>query len=112
MYWECLGRIVLVTNRAVGSVAEVVAVYGQLQHVERVVPVVEMARPADGSSSNLKVHAFRCILGVSPLQHSHRRARVAWRSELTPAQLCAEFREVQQVDPLTRPGTGGIRHTD
>ena len=112
MYGECLGRMVLVTNRAVGSVAEVVAVYGQLLHVERVVPVVEMARPADGSSSNLKVHAFCCILGVSLLQHPHRRARVAWGSELTPAQMRAGLREVRHVDLLARPGTGGIRHTD
>ena len=46
MYGECLGRRVLVTNRAVGSAVEVVAVYGQLQHVEPVVPVAEMARLA------------------------------------------------------------------
>ena len=40
------------------------------------------------------------------LQHPHRRARVARWLELTPAQLCTELRKVQQVDPLTRPGTG------
>ena len=46
LYGECLGRMVLVTNRAVGSAATVAAVHGQLQHTERVVSVAERARLA------------------------------------------------------------------
>lgn len=109
LYRERFGRTVLVTNRADWSAAEVVAAYGQQQHVERVFRglkgggLVGWSPAYHWTDSKLKVHAFYCMLGVSLLQYLHRRARAAGWAELTLEQLCAELREVQQVDLLYAP---------
>lgn len=106
------GRTVLLTNRHDWSAAEVVAAYGQPQHVERVFRGLQGGGlvgwgPADHwTDSKLKVHAFYCMLGVSLLQYLHRKARAAW-PELTLEGLCAELSQVQQFDlvyPGAKPG--------
>ena len=106
------GRTVLMTNRNEWSAAEVVAAYGQQQHVERVFRglkgggLVGWGPAYHWTDSKLKVHAFYCMLGVSLLQYLHRKARAAW-PELTLEGLCEELGQVQQFDlvfPGAKPG--------
>ena len=109
LYGERFGRTVLVTNRDDWSAAEVVAAYGQQQHVERVFRglkgggLVGWSPAYHWTDSKLKVHAFYCMLGVSLLHYLHRRACAGGCPDLTLEQLCAELRQVQQVDLLYAP---------
>ena len=104
-----LTSTVLVTNRDDWSAAEVVAAYGQQQHVERVFRglkgggLVGWSPACHWTDSKLKVHAFYCMLGVSLLHYLHRRACAGGCPDLTLEQLCAELRQVQQVDLLYAP---------
>ena len=109
LYGKRFGRTVLVTSRADWSAAEVVAAYGQQQHVERVFRglkgggLVSWSPACHWTDSKLKVHAFYCMLGVSLLHYLHRRAHAAGWSEMTLEQLREELREVQQVDLVYAP---------
>lgn len=106
LHQECLGRTVLVTNRDSWGAAEVAAAYSRQQDMEGAFPELLEGglagwSPADPMTDRkLKVHAFCCMLGVSLLHYLHRQVIVAGYPDLTLEQLCAELRDVRQLELL------------
>ena len=109
LHRERFGRTVLITNRDSWDATEVAAAYSRQQDVEGMSrELVEGGlagwRPADPMTDRkLKVHAFYCMLGASLLHYLHRRAIAAGYPDLTLEQLCAELRDVRQLDLLYPP---------
>lgn len=105
-----LGRTTLLTNRLDWTAEQVVAGYSGQQQIERVFRGLK-----DGdwlgwgpmyhwTDSKIRVHAFYCMLGISLLQHIHKKAEAAW-SGLSTEQLLDELRQIQQF-ALLYPAQG------
>ncbi len=111
LHQELLGRTVLVTNRDSWGAAEVAAAYSRQQDMEGAFQELLEGglagwSPADPiTDRKLKVHTFCCMLGVSLLHYLHRRVIVAGYPDLTPERLCAELRDVRQLDLQYPPAT-------
>jgi transposase len=103
-----LGRTVLLTNRVDWTAEQVVRGYSGQQQVERVFRGLK-----DGdwlgwgpmhhwTDSKIRVHAFYCMLGISLLQHLHRKAQAAWPG-LSLEQLREQLAQIQQFTLLYPP---------
>lgn len=100
-----LGRTTLLTNRRDWSAEQVVAGYSGQQQIERVFRGLK-----DGdwlgwgpmhhwTDSNIRVHAFYCMLGISLLQYIHKRAETAWPG-LSMEQMLEQLDQIQQFTLL------------
>jgi transposase len=103
-----LGRTTLLTNRLEWTAEQVVAGYSGQQQIER---VFRGLKEGDWlgwgplhhwTDSKIRVHAFSCMLGISLLQHLHRKAQAAWAG-LSMEQMLEELRQIQQFALLYPP---------
>lgn len=103
-----LGRTTLLTNRLGWTAEQVVDGYSGQQQIEQVFRGLK-----DGdwlgwgpmhhwTDSKIRVHAFYCMLGISLLQHIHKRSQTAWAG-LTMEQMIDELRQIQQFALLYPP---------
>ncbi len=108
-----LGRTVLLTNRMDWTAEQVAAGYSGQQSIERVFRGLKdgewlgwgpMHHWAD---RKIHVHAFYRMLGISLLQHVHRRAQTAWDG-ISVEQLLEELQQIQQF-VLLYPSQGETR---
>jgi transposase len=103
-----LGRTVLLTNRMDWTAEQVVMGYSGQQEIERVFRGLK-----DGdwlgwgpmyhwTDRKIRIHAFYCMLGISLLQHLHKRSQGAWDG-ISMEQLLEELRQIQQFVLLYPP---------
>ncbi len=96
-----LGRTVLLTNRMDWSAEQVVAAYSGQQRIEQVFRGLK-----DGdwlgwgpmhhwTDTKIRIHAFYCMLGMSLLQHLHRKSQDVWPG-LSVEHLLEELDQIKQ----------------
>jgi transposase len=108
LWFQRLGRTVLITNRLDWAAEQVVAGYSGQQQIERVFRGLK-----DGhwlgwgpmhhwTDSKIRVHAFYCMLGISLLQYLHHESQTVWPG-LSVEQFLEELSQIQQFVLLYPP---------
>jgi transposase len=117
LHRDWLGRLVLVTDRAEWSTAQIIAAYRQQSDVEAVFahlkdPVHLALHPQfHWTDQKLRVHVLICLIGYLLARLTHLRARRAQVFEGSMERLLDVLSEVRQVTLARQTGTPGRLRT-